>query len=92
MVIGQSFKDLVIVGLTFAFVLMYALAIFGIITPLSDVSVVSRLEPIIFVIIGYYFGRIPGEQNEKVLKEEINRQVEKVESAEGELRAMRKPF
>jgi hypothetical protein len=35
---------------------------------------VLRLEPIIFVIIGYYFGRLPGQQNEKTLKQEIGRQ------------------
>ena len=43
---------------------------------------VSRLEPIIFVIIGYYFGRLPSQQNESTLKDEINRQTQKADAAQ----------
>ncbi|MDX6385570.1 MAG: hypothetical protein QOK48_3143 [Blastocatellia bacterium] len=43
---------------------------------------VLRLEPIIFVIIGYYFGRLPARQNEKTLKEEIGRQTQKADAAQ----------
>ena len=43
---------------------------------------VSRIEPIIFVIIGYYFGRLPAQQNEKTLKEEIGRQTQKADAAQ----------
>jgi hypothetical protein len=42
----------------------------------------TRLEPIIFVIIGYYFGRLPAQQNEKTLKNEINRQTQKADAAQ----------
>jgi hypothetical protein len=43
---------------------------------------VGRLEPIIFVIIGYYFGRQPSQQIEATLKDEINRQVQKADAAQ----------
>jgi hypothetical protein len=43
---------------------------------------VLRLEPIIFVIIGYYFGRLPARQNEKTFKEEIGRQTQKADAAQ----------
>jgi len=42
----------------------------GLAQPLADEKMVLRLEPIIFVIIGYYFGRLPGQQNEKTLRNE----------------------
>ena len=43
---------------------------------------ITRLEPIIFVIIGYYFGRLPAQQNEKTLKDEIGRQTQKADAAQ----------
>jgi ABC-type bacteriocin/lantibiotic exporter with double-glycine peptidase domain len=70
------------VVLTLIFVLLYAAALFGWIKPLTDMSMITRLEPIIFVIIGYYFGRLPAQQNEKTLKEEINRQTQKADAAQ----------
>jgi hypothetical protein len=49
---------------------------------LADEKMVLRLEPIIFVIIGYYFGRLPAQQNEKTLKDEIGRQTQKADAAQ----------
>jgi hypothetical protein len=43
---------------------------------------VMRLEPIIFVIIGYYFGRLPAQQNERTLKDEINRQTQRADASQ----------
>ena len=68
--------------LTIAFVILYALALSGRLKPLPDTSLVARLEPIIFVIIGYYFGRIPGQQNENTLKTEIARQTQRADAAQ----------
>ncbi|HEV8367044.1 MAG TPA: hypothetical protein VGQ39_03745 [Pyrinomonadaceae bacterium] len=72
----------VMVLLTLSFVLLYGFAVIGKIKPLADVSIVSRLEPIIFVIIGYYFGRLPSQQTERTLKEEIGRQTQKADAAQ----------
>ncbi len=70
------------VALTLIFVVLYAAALFGLIKPLADISVVTRLEPIIFVIIGYYFGRLPAQANENTLKNEIIRQTQKTDAAQ----------
>ena len=75
---GQKMNDIirnwVMVALTFIFLGLYGAALVGWLKPLNDEKMVVRLEPIIFVIVGYYFGRLPGEQNEKTLKGEIDRQ------------------
>jgi hypothetical protein len=75
-------KNWVMVVLTLIFVLLYGAALTGWLKPLADEKMVIRLEPIIFVIIGYYFGRLPAQQNEKTLKEEISRQTQKAEAAQ----------
>lgn len=80
--ISDAVKSWVMVLLILGFVLLYGLALIGKLKPLSDVSMVSRLEPIIFVIIGYYFGRLPSQQNEKTLREEIGRQTQKADAAQ----------
>lgn len=74
-------KSWMMVILTFIFVLLYATALFGWLKPLTDITMVTRLEPIIFVIIGYYFGRLPAQHNEETLKEEINRLTQKADAA-----------
>lgn len=78
----EALKNWVMVILTLGFVALYGLALVGKLKPLTDVSMVSRIEPIIFVIIGYYFGRLPSQQNEKTLKEEISRQTQKADAAQ----------
>lgn len=78
----DTLKGWVMVALTLIFVLLYVAALFGRINPLKDVSIIARLEPIIFVIIGYYFGRLPAQANENTLKNEINRQSQKASAAQ----------
>ena len=78
----EAIKNWLMVLLTTGFVVLYGLALLGKLRPLADVSMVSRLEPIIFVIIGYYFGRLPGQQNEQTLKEEIGRQTQRADAAQ----------
>lgn len=80
--IADALKSWTMVVLTFIFVLLYGSALLGWLKPLSDVSMITRLEPIIFVIIGYYFGRLPAQQNEKTLKDEIGRQTQKADAAQ----------
>jgi hypothetical protein len=78
----EVIKGWLMILLTIAFVVLYGLALMGKIRPLADVSIVSRIEPIIFVIIGYYFGRSPAIQNERSLKDEITRQTQKADAAQ----------
>ena len=80
--LSNALRSWVMVALTFTFVLLYASALIGWLKPLADEKMIVRLEPIIFVIIGYYFGRLPSQQNENTLKSEINRQTQKVDAAQ----------
>lgn len=61
-------------ALTLVFVLLYGAALLGWIKPQTDERMITRLEPLILVIIGYYFGRLPAQQNEQTLKGELARQ------------------
>ena|ERR1700687_3383349 len=79
---SDALRNWIMVVLTLAFVSLYAAALLGWLRPLADEKMVLRLEPIIFVIIGYYFGRLPGQQNEKTLKDEIGRQTQKADAAQ----------
>ncbi len=79
---ADALKSWTMVVLTFVFVLLYGAALFGWLKPVTDVTMITRLEPIIFVIIGYYFGRLPAQQNEKTLKDEIGRQTQKADAAQ----------
>ena len=78
----DSLKSWIMVVLTLIFVVLYGAALFGWLRPLADDRMVMRLEPIIFVVIGYYFGRLPGQQNERVLAGEINRQTQRADAAQ----------
>lgn len=79
---ADALKGWTMVVLTFIFVMLYGSALLGWLKPMTDVSMITRLEPIIFVIIGYYFGRLPAQQNEKTLKDEIGRQTQKADAAQ----------
>jgi len=69
-------------AITSVFALFYGAALLGWLKPLPDERVVARLEPIIIVIIGYYFGRFPAQQNEQTLKGELSRQTQKADAAQ----------
>lgn len=75
-------RSWVMVTLTLIFVFLYASALTGWLKPLADERMIARLEPVIFVIIGYYFGRLPAQANEHTLKGEIARQTKKADAAQ----------
>ena len=78
----DALRNWIMVVLTLIFVSLYGAALIGWLKPLADEKMVLRLEPIVFVIIGYYFGRLPAQQNEKTLKDEIGRQTQKADAAQ----------
>lgn len=80
--IASYLKNWIMVVLTLIFSLLYAAALLGWIKPLADEKTVAHLEPIIFVIIGYYFGRLPAQQNEQTLKSEVARQTQRADAAQ----------
>lgn len=79
---ATALRNWVMTALTALFVLLYGAALLGWLKPLPDERAVARLEPIIFVIIGYYFGRLPAQQNEQTLKGELSRQTQKADAAQ----------
>lgn len=88
--LSEALKGWIMVFLTLIFVILYGLALLGKLKPLSDPSMVSRLEPIIFVIIGYYFGRLPAQENEQSLKEEVDRHAKKANATQQRLETAQK--
>jgi hypothetical protein len=79
---AEALKSWTMIVMTLVFIVLYTTALVGWLKPLSDITMIARLEPIIFVIIGYYFGRFPSQQNETTLKEEIDRQIKKADAAQ----------
>jgi hypothetical protein len=65
-------KDWVVVVLTAVFVILYVLALAGLLQPPSNDKLVVQIAPIISLMIGYYFGRIPGEKTEQTLQQHVN--------------------
>ena len=57
-------KTWIIVILTFVFVACYVAALFGWQAAPND-KIVTSVAPIVSVIIGYYFGRLPSEKIEE---------------------------
>lgn len=78
----DALRSWIMVVLTLALVLLYGAVLLGWFKPLADEKMALRLEPIIFVVIGYCFGRLPSQQNEQTLKEEINRHAQKVDAVQ----------
>lgn len=64
------------------FILLYAAAFSGKIDPLNDNTTLLRFEPIIFLLIGYYFGWLPSQHSDKTHKNEITRQIQKADAAQ----------
>jgi hypothetical protein len=79
--IANVLRDWVMVLLTVVFVVLYGLALAGKLKPLPDQSIVSHLEPVLFVVLGYYFGRLPAQQSEQTLRSEIKDLTKRAEAA-----------
>jgi hypothetical protein len=79
---GNGLRDWTMAVLMFVFILLYGAVLLGWLRPLPGEQMAARLEPIIFVFIGYYFSRFPSQQNERALKEEIIRQTQKADAAQ----------
>ena len=79
---SEMLRDWSVVILLLIFVVLYALAFTGKLDPFKDNSMLLRFEPIIFILVGYYFGRLPARHNERVLNDEIARQVQRADAAQ----------
>jgi hypothetical protein len=80
--LSEAVRNSLMVILTLIFVFLYAAAFAGKLDPLKDNSMVLRFEPILFLLMGYYFGRFPARQDERVMKNEIERQAKQIDAAQ----------
>jgi hypothetical protein len=78
----NSVKNWIMIALALIFVVLYAAVLFGWLKPISDMSATTQFGTILFVIIGYFFGSLPAEGNERSLKDEIARQTQKTDAAQ----------
>lgn len=67
--------------LAIVFTGLYVSALTGLLRPVADLTMLARLEPILFLIFGYYFGRIPAKKNEDRIMENCERLEQKLEVA-----------
>ncbi len=75
-------KDAAAVFLVLVFVVLYAAAFAGKLDPLKDSTVLLRLEPPIFILIGFCLARIQTRRAERTLANEIERQTRRAEAAQ----------
>lgn len=68
----DSLKSWTMVIITLVFVVLYALSLAKV-GGLVE-GAIKELQPIVFVIIGYYFGRLPSEQVEGALAKQVRDQ------------------
>ena len=80
-VVANVLRDWIMILLTIVVVALYGLALAGQLRSLPDQSILSRLEPVLFVVLGYYFGRLPAQQNEQSLRNEIKDLTKRAEAA-----------
>jgi hypothetical protein len=79
--VAEMLKDWLLPLVMVVFIFLYAAAFALKFDPLRDNTFLLRLEPIILILIGFYFGRLPASQNERALKQEITRQFHTSEAA-----------
>lgn len=79
---AEIVRDSIIVIVTVVFVVLYAAAYAGKLDPLRDNAMLTRLEPMIFVLLGYCFARFPARAAERALMAEIGRQTSRADAAQ----------
>jgi hypothetical protein len=79
-----DWKTGIIVVLTIIFVALYVAGFAGWPKLAPDKEVIGPVAPIVAVIIGYYFGRVPSEKNEKSLQQQVNPRTQEAEHARNE--------
>jgi len=83
---GDTLKTAIAALLTVVFIGLYIYGIWGVwhgSTPNND-KAITLLQPIVYVIVGYYFGRMPSEKVEKQLKDEAKDKGQAADAANAE--------
>jgi ABC-type transport system involved in cytochrome bd biosynthesis fused ATPase/permease subunit len=79
---GSLIHDGMFAVLIAVFVALYAAAFAGKLDPLKDNTILMRLEPVIFILVGYIIARIPSRTAEKRLSAELARQTRRADAAQ----------
>jgi len=79
---NEDIRTWIMVLLTLVFVGLYTLALLGGLSAPTDDKLLLRLEPILFAIIGYYFGREPSVRTENRLSSEVSEERKRRSAAE----------
>lgn len=69
----EQWRKWMVVAISVLFVGLYVGASLGLIDGKPNADLLGVLQPIVWVIIGYYFGRSPGEKVESRLKEQVDK-------------------
>jgi uncharacterized membrane protein YraQ (UPF0718 family) len=77
----DNIKSWIVVILTAIFVACYVAALFGWQATPND-KIITALAPIVAVIIGYFFGRMPSEKIENSLTQQVNQKNQEAQQAQ----------
>lgn len=88
----RSFNQWPFVVFALIFISFYASVSVGWLRPIADLSILSRLEPIIFVVIGFYFGRSSSVENENALQQQKAVEIRKADQAIEERDRVKKEY
>jgi hypothetical protein len=80
--LADNLRDGLAVILAIVFIALYAAAFAGKLDPLKDSTMLMRIEPVIFILIGFIFARIPQRNTERALSAEIGRQTQRADAAQ----------
>ncbi len=82
-------KKMIVVALTVVFTALYVIAIIGRWRWDSDREAIQLLQPIVYVIIGYFFGRMPSEATERSLRSVAADKTQQASEAQARLKSVR---
>jgi hypothetical protein len=75
----ETAKHWIMIIVSVTFLVLYGAALTGVLRPVTESSIAERLEPIIFILIGFYFGQLPFTQSLRSRKRELERVREKLD-------------
>lgn len=70
---SERWRTAMVVSISILFVLLYVGALLGWAGLAPNEQALRYIQPVVWVIIGYYFGRVPGERTESRLKEQADK-------------------
>ena len=70
---SERWRTVMVLSISVLFVLLYVGALLGWAGLAPNKEALGYIQPVVWVIIGYYFGRVPGERNESRLKERADK-------------------